>query len=220
LADAGYFEAIAFTSEDTQRNQQYVANRERKSLQSNATDMDGFLRDLEMVLTVSPFQSTDIGRITQLINKTNQFNLTTRRYTEAEVRALMQDPEVVTLTARLADKFGDNGLISIVIGRRLPEAKAPAVEIDTWLMSCRVLGRRMEQAMLALIASESRERGIDQLIGRYSPSKKNGMVKDHYSKLGFTRFDGDTQGQDELWILNLPDAELAPLDHFKVVRPQ
>jgi FkbH-like protein len=222
LSDAGYFEAVAFTSEDTKRNQQYAANRERKSLQTQATDMDSFLRDLRMVLTVSPFRSIDIARITQLINKTNQFNLTTRRYTEAEVEALMGNPDVLTVTGRLSDKFGDNGLTSILIGR--PSAKngakggAPAIEIDTWLMSCRVLGRHVEEAILATIAEDARARGARELIGRYVPTPKNAMVRNHYEKLGFLRLDDGAAGGDELWRLSLEQGAVPAPDYIELVR--
>jgi len=218
LADAGYFEAIAFTSEDTKRNQQYVANRERKSLQTQATDMDAFLRDLQMVLTVAPFRSIDIARITQLINKTNQFNLTTRRYTEAEVAALMGDPDVLTVTGRLSDRFGDNGLTSILIARSVAADGAPAIEIDTWLMSCRVLGRRVEEAILAAVAEEARARGAGELIGRYIPTPKNGMVRKHYEKLGFDRLGDPAEGGDELWRLPLTHGTVAAPDYIELVR--
>ena len=226
LSDAGYFEAIAFTTEDTQRNRQYAANRERKSLQTQATDMDAFLRDLRMVLTVSPFRSIDVARITQLINKTNQFNLTTRRYTEAEVEALMGDPDVLTVTGRLTDKFGDNGLTSILIGRRVAETDAtngqdngaPAIEIDTWLMSCRVLGRHVEEAILAAIAEEARARGAGELIGRYIPTPKNAMVRNHYEKLGFLRIECAAAGGDELWRLPLGQSAVAAPEYIELVR--
>lgn len=222
LADAGYFEAVAFTREDTKRNQQYVASRERKSLQTQATDMDTFLRDLRMVLTVSPFRAIDIARITQLINKTNQFNLTTRRYTEAEVEALMGNPDVLTVTGRLSDKFGDNGLTSILIGRPIPahgtEDGGQAIEIDTWLMSCRVLGRRVEDAILAAVAEQARARGACELIGRYVPTPKNSMVKNHYEKLGFVRLDDDAASGAELWHLALKQHATPAPDYIELVR--
>jgi FkbH-like protein len=218
VADAGYFEAIAFTPEDTQRNAQYVANKERRRMQSSATDMGSFLRDLQMVMTVSPFTPTDIARITQLINKTNQFNLTTRRYTEAEVRAMMEDPRIVTLTARLADKFGDNGLISILIGRPAERDGTKAIEIDTWLMSCRVLGRRVEETTLRIMAEESRARGAEALLGRYVPTSKNGMVKDHYAKLGFEPLANGHNSGETLWRLALDESKLPTIDHIELVR--
>jgi FkbH-like protein len=118
----------------------------------------------------------------QLINKTNQFNLTTRRYAEADVLAVMDDPAAIGLQLRLLDRFGDNGMIGVVIGR----LHGADVVIDTWLMSCRVLGRQVEQATLGLLAAAARRLGAKRLIGEYIPSAKNAMVKDHYARLGFT----------------------------------
>ena len=118
----------------------------------------------------------------QLINKSNQFNLTTRRYTDEDVIAVMADPEAFGLQLRLLDRFGDNGVIAIVIGRLQPNKD---LLIDTWLMSCRVLGRQVEPTTLNLIAREAGKLGARRLIGEYIPTKKNGMVKDHYAKLGF-----------------------------------
>lgn len=216
IADAGYFEAVSFSLEDTKRNDQYAANRERKRRQFSATNMEDFLRDLQMVLTVSAFRQADLPRITQLINKTNQFNLTTRRYTEAEVRALMEDPSVLTYAFRLTDRFGDNGLTSIVIGRRGPEPGS--LELDSWLMSCRILGRRVENAVLQVIVEDAKAAGITQLIGRYRPTPKNGLVKDHYPNLGFSLLEGATDPGETAWILPLENLSLPPVDHIAVMR--
>lgn len=216
IADAGYFEAVSFSQEDAKRNDQYAANRERQRLQSSATNMEDFLRDLQMVLTVSPFRQADLPRITQLINKTNQFNLTTRRYTEAEVRALMEDPAILTYACRLTDRFGDNGLTSIVIGRRSPDASS--LELDSWLMSCRILGRRVEHAVLNVIAEDARSAGLAQLIGRYRPTPKNGLVKEHYPNLGFSPMDAAAHSEETVWILPLNQLSLPPADHITVMR--
>ncbi len=137
------------------------------------------------------FDRVGLQRIVQLINKSNQFNLTTRRYTEQEVLAVMDDPTAFGLQLRLLDRFGDNGIIAIVIGR---EAAASDVEIDTWLMSCRVLGRQVEPTTLNLIAAEAARLGARRLVGEYIPTKKNGMVKDHYAKLGFTVVETTKEG--------------------------
>ncbi|MDE2582537.1 MAG: hypothetical protein KGL52_12960, partial [Rhodospirillales bacterium] len=148
-----------------------------------ATDLEGYLRGLEMRLVWRRFDAVGLPRIVQLINKSNQFNLTTKRYTEEDVRAVMDDRRAFGLQLRLLDRFGDNGVIAIVIGR-LDEAGA--AEIDTWLMSCRVLGRQVEPTTLNLVAAQAQALGARTLVGRYLPTKKNGMVKDHYAKLGFT----------------------------------
>lgn len=218
LADAGYFEAVSFSSEDVQRNDQYAANRERRRLQSSATNMEDFLRDLQMVLTVGPFQQADLSRITQLINKTNQFNLTTRRYTEAEVRALMEDPSVLTYASRLTDRFGDNGLTSIIIGRWQQKEDGLALDLDSWLMSCRILGRRVEHTLLTILAEDARNAGARKLLGRYRPTPKNNLVKEHYPSLGFSPCGADPQTGETHWILSLDSAQLPQVDHMTVVR--
>jgi len=181
IADAGYFESLAITPEDRERSQQYFSNRERSELQSGATDMEGYLRSLEMRLQWGNFDKINLQRTVQLINKTNQFNLTTKRYSEDEILAVMEDPEAFGIYLRLLDRFGDNGIISIVIGKRV----ADAVLLDTWLMSCRVLGRQIEQATLNVVSEEARRLGVRRIVGEYHPTAKNNMVKDLYLKLGF-----------------------------------
>jgi FkbH-like protein len=183
LAAAGYFEAIAFSEEDRNRAGFYQGNARRVALQNQAADLDAYLASLNMQILFRPFDATGRSRIAQLINKSNQFNLTTRRYTEADVAAIELDARCFTLQVRLIDAFGDNGMISVVICRRGPEN---VWEIDTWLMSCRVLGRGVERMVLREIALHARERGIETLIGVYRPTNRNGMVAGHYSNLGFT----------------------------------
>lgn len=217
LSDAGYFEAVSFTADDVKRNAQYAANRERRKLQSSATNIEEFLRDLQMTLTVTAFQPADLPRITQLINKTNQFNLTTRRYTESEVRAMMGDPTLLTFAGRLADRFGDNGLTTLLIGRLTADGNETVCEIDTWLMSCRILGRQVEHAMLTLLAEEARIAGTARLLGRYRPTAKNGLVREHYPNLGFVPFgEAGPQGETD-WVFDLTTARLPKADHMTVV---
>jgi len=182
LAQSGYFEAIAITAEDRARTKQYQANRERALLQEQATDLDSYLRSLEMRLLWRRFDTVGLQRVTQLINKTNQFNLTTRRYTEEEVRMMMQDPNIVGLQFRLLDRLGDNGIIAVLIGRLQENGD---LYLDTWLMSCRVLGRGVEEATLNVLASEANRLGARRLLGEYRPSSRNGMVAEHYPRLGF-----------------------------------
>ena len=200
LADAGYFEAVHLTAEDLQRSQQYQANLQREHTKASTTDLTGYLESLNMELRWGRFDRIGHQRIVQLINKTNQFNLTTRRYTDEEVAKVIGDPNVLSLQLRLLDRFGDNGVIALVIGRPLP--CAVAIEIDTWLMSCRVLGRQVEQATLNLIAAEARRLGAESLIGRYLPTAKNGMVADHFAKLGFSACEWEDSTR---WKLNLKD---------------
>lgn len=182
LAAAGYFESVAFSDEDRKRAKYYHDNARRVTLQKSAIDLGSYLESLQMEIVFQPFDETGRARITQLINKSNQFNLTTRRYTETEVAQVQRDQTVFTLQVRLIDRFGDNGMISVVICR---PRSAGVWEIDTWLMSCRVLGRQVESMVLREVLHHARRRGIDLLIGLYRPSERNGMVRDHYAKLGF-----------------------------------
>ena len=218
LAAAGYFESIRFSDEDRTRADMYQGNASRLALQQQIGDIDAYLRSLDMRIIFNPFDRTTRARVAQLINKSNQFNLTTRRYTEAEVAAAEADPGALTLHARLIDKFGDNGIISIVICR----LTAPAAwTIDTWLMSCRVLGRGVEKMVLREILFRARTRGIRSLTGIYRPTEKNGMVRDHYGKLGFAPVSEDADGSTQWELFTDADVEEAPMtverDTFQLV---
>lgn len=205
LAAAGYFETIAFSDEDRKRADFYQNNARRVSLQSQVGDIESYLASLDMKIVFRPFDATGRSRIAQLINKSNQFNLTTRRYSEIEVAAFETDPNAFTLQVRLVDTFGDNGMISVVICRARPNS---VWEIDTWLMSCRVLGRRVEQMVLREILVHARARGIERFVGQYVPTEKNSLVRDHYEKLGFTLLRADPDGTTT-WELKT-DAEIEP----------
>jgi FkbH-like protein len=214
LADAGYFEAVAITTEDRARSGQYQSNRQRDRLKASATDLDSYLRGLEMRLMWRRFDRVGLNRTVQLINKTNQFNLTTRRYTEADVLGVMQDNRAFGVQLRLLDRFGDNGIIAIVIGRMLEDDDAL---LDTWLMSCRVLGRQVEPTTLNLAAAMASELGARRLIGEYIPTAKNGMVRDHYPKLGFAAIEGNG-GHADRYALDLNG--FVPRDTFIEVREE
>jgi FkbH-like protein len=213
LASAGYFESTSITLEDRERNQQYQANARRDVLRAQSTDLDGYLRSLEMRMTWAPFSRSNLARITQLINKTNQFNLTTRRYGEPEVAALIDAPKVLSLQLRLEDRFGDNGIIGIVIGTLGEDA---CLELDTWLMSCRVLGRGVEDATLGLVVNEARRLGASSVRGLYLPTPKNSMVKDHYRKLGFEPLGGDGSPASR-WVQRV-DQHVAKTHHIELRR--
>jgi len=214
LADAGYFEAVSITDEDRARSGQYQSNRQRDRLKASATDLDSYLRGLEMRLLWRPFDRAGLTRTVQLINKTNQFNLTTRRYTEADVLGVMEDDRAFGLQLRLIDRFGDNGIIAIVIGRLGDDRD---LLIDTWLMSCRVLGRQVEPTTLNLVAAAAQKLGARRLVGQYVPTARNGMVRDHYPKLGFGAIDGDP-GTTARYALDL--AGFVPRDSFVDVRQE
>jgi FkbH-like protein len=208
LADAGYFEGLAVTDEDRERTSQYHGNKARDALKAAVTDLPSYLRGLEMQLIWKRFDKIGLQRIVQLINKSNQFNLTTRRYTDEEVIAVMADPDAFGLQLRLTDRFGDNGIIAIIIGKLQANQD---LSIDTWLMSCRVLGRQVEPTTLNLIAQEALKLGARRLVGEYIPTRKNAMVKDHYARLGFAVMETDDAGGNRN-ILDL--AAFTPAETF------
>jgi FkbH-like protein len=195
---AAYFEQVSFSSEDKKRADYYKGNARRAGLAKTVGDHASFLASLNMTMTVAPFDDVGRARIAQLIAKTNQFNLTTRRYSETEVAKLAREPRWETLQVRLEDMFGDNGMISVVICERGERAW----RIDTWLMSCRVLGRGVEEAVLNILAVRARAAGAQEIRGRYIPTPKNGLVRDHFQKLGFARI-AETVGGETEWLLEL-----------------
>ncbi|MET3528136.1 HAD-IIIC family phosphatase [Phenylobacterium koreense] len=185
LLGAGYFEAVSFSSEDRARSASYAANAQRAEVYSKARNLDDYLASLEMQIGFAPFDALNRPRIAQLINKTNQFNLTTRRYTEAQVAQMEAGSAAFTLQTRLADRYGDFGMIGVIIANETEMGQV--WEIDTWLMSCRVLGRKVDEAMLAELVEAARAAGVTRLLARYIPTAKNRMVADHFDKLGFIR---------------------------------
>jgi FkbH-like protein len=152
--------------------------------------------------------------VTQLTNKTNQFNLTTQRYTETDIERFMVEPTLVTLQLRLTDRFGDNGLIAVIIAR--PDADWPedTLLIDTWLMSCRVLGRQVEVATLESLVRAARASGWRELVGIYRPTAKNSLVADHYAKLGFRPLAAPFGSPDDASYWGLELVNYAPQRHF------
>jgi FkbH-like protein len=209
LAAGGYFEAVAFAAEDLKRAGFYQDNAKRVSLQKQAGGVDAYLASLDMTIQFQPFDATGRARIVQLINKSNQYNLTTRRYTDPEVTAAENDPDVFTLQVRLTDVFGDNGMISVVICR---PAEPTVWEIDTWLMSCRVLGRKVEHMVLREVLEHARAAGVEKLVGVYKPTDRNKLVIDHYARLGFTKVAEEETGLTR-WELIVEGAnpESAPM---------
>ena len=201
LAAGGYFENAELTQDDLSRAASYQDNAKRAEIRETLGDYDAYLESLGMQLDVRPFDSVGRTRIAQLINKSNQFNLTTRRRSEAEVAAIEADDEWLGLQFRLSDTFGDNGMISVVI---LHFADGIAI-IDTWLMSCRVLERRVEQAVLNQIAAEAVRRNASSVIGEFAPTTRNQMVSEHYAKLGFEPLSQEADTGASKWQLCVND---------------
>jgi FkbH-like protein len=199
LSAAGYFEAVTLVEEDLKRAEMYGQNAQRLELLESSSDLGTYLKSLKMQISFADFDPVGRARIAQLINKSNQFNLTTRRYSEAEVAKMEADPNVVTLQVRLRDCFGDNGMIAVIIVR---PTTPQTFEIDTWLMSCRVLKRRVEEACLAELAARVKAQGGKRLIGRFIPTGRNELVRDHYAKLGFSQAEETPEGTT-VWSLDL-----------------
>jgi FkbH-like protein len=197
LLFGGYFDAVTFSQEDRTRAEAYQANARRAQLKTQIADVSEFLKSLDMAISFAPFDKAGRGRVAQLINRSNQFNLTTRRYSENEIAAIEADPRAFTLQVRLADRFGDNGMISVVICRERDDV----LEVDTWVMSCRVLGRRVEEAVLAEIVKAAGAAGKTAVVGEYIDSGRNSLVRDHYQKLGFSG-DGGANGKTR-WRLEV-----------------
>ncbi len=206
LGQHRFFETATFTREDTARARYYSENAQRKDLAAKATDVNTFLASLDMRMKVSPVNELNIERTTQLVNKSNQFNLTTKRYTLAQVREMAASPDWRLLTFSLADSLGDNGLIGVLFLHK----RADVLAVDTWVMSCRVLLRGVEAFTRNELVAVAEAAGCRQILGTYIPTAKNGMVKDHYSKLGFGTAGED--GEKTFWALNLASG-IEPMPH-------
>jgi FkbH-like protein len=198
LSAAGYFELTKLSSEDLGRANSYATNAMRAELQKSVSDIDEYLASLNMEIVFQPFDMVGRARIAQLINKSNQFNLTTRRYSEADVDGMISNPACFTLQVRLIDRFGDNGMISVVICRGVGGQEWT---IDTWLMSCRVLGRRVEHMVLNEIKRHAIASGASSLRGDFIPTDRNSLVKNHYATLGFELIESRPDGATS-WRLN------------------
>jgi FkbH-like protein len=173
--------------------------------------MEGYLASLGMVAVVRPFEAVSIPRITQLTNKTNQFNLTTRRVTQSEVEAMASDPAWVTRSLRLSDRFGDHGLVSVFFARR----DGTRLVVEGWLMSCRVIARGAEQALFGEVLSAARALGVEEIVGLYRPTDRNDMVRDLYRGLGFELV--SESAQETRWRLAVAGAA-APPHHIRIER--
>ena len=200
LDRSGFFEVTNFSEDDLKRNEMYLANEQRNRMQKNFVDYGDYLRSLEMKARIGAFDPAYFSRIAQLTNKSNQFNLTTHRYSQSEIEQIAADPQYLTLCGRLEDKFGDNGVVSIVIGRK----EKDVLHIELWLMSCRVLKRGMEYAMMDTLVKQCRDYGIRQIYGYFYPTAKNAMVKDFYALQGFEKLEEDADGNAK-WSFRIPE---------------
>jgi FkbH-like protein len=211
LAEQGYFEAVSFTPEDARRAVSYVANAQREALRGVAQSVEEFLRGLEMRVVYGPVGALELERATQLINKTNQFNTTGRRYSAQELARLAADSANITLQFRLSDRLGDSGLVSVMI-LRAADPGIGELEIDTWVMSCRVFGRQLEDEAMNIAVECARARGLNALRARYLATERNGVIRGLFRDLGFEPAgEGDAQ-EASAW--RLPIAGYSPRRTF------
>lgn len=200
---SGFFEVTNLSEDDLKRNEMYQENAKRSRLEASFADYSEYLLSLEMKAEILPFSSLYMSRIAQLTNKSNQFNLTTRRCSQTELGEIAANDRYITLYGKLEDKFGDNGVVSVIFGH-IDEADCTTFHIDLWLMSCRVLKRDMEFAMMDELAARCKMRGITTIYSYYYPSAKNKMVKDFYALQGFEKIQEDETG-NTTWKLELSD---------------
>ncbi|MBE6731929.1 MAG: HAD-IIIC family phosphatase [Ruminococcaceae bacterium] len=198
----GYFEAATFSEDDLKRNEMYKNNAMRNAQMASFGDYGEYLKSLDMHAVIDDFIPVYLARITQLTNKSNQFNVTTKRYTEAEMEDVYSSDEYIRLYGKLVDKFGDNGVVSVVIGK----INEDILDIDLWIMSCRVLKRDMEFAMLDRVVERAKMRNIKKIRGHYYPTAKNNMVRELFKTFGFEKINEDEAGNTE-WLLDVESYE-------------
>ena len=220
LDHSGFFEVTSLSEDDRKRNEMYQANMERKRQQQSFGDYREYLLSQEMKGTVRPFEPIYMARIAQLTNKSYQFNLTTRRYTQGDIERFAQDGNYMTRYGKLEDKFGDNGVVSIVIGKRgsmedvafyqdkeevtVTGEGGDVLHRELWLRSGRVLKREMESAMMDSVVEACKACGIKTIMGYYYPTAKNGMVRDFYAGMGFTKVAQSQEG-NTVWRFEIPE---------------
>jgi FkbH-like protein len=204
VRDYPAFERLALSEEDRQRTKYYTAERQRAALAQTAASREEFYRSLDQEAEIAPVDPLTFARTAQLTQKTNQFNLTTRRYTEQQIEELTRRPGWEVLTINVRDRYADNGLVGVAITHDEREVEGEVCEIDTFLLSCRVIGRTVETALLAYLAEEARERGAQRLEGWFLPTKKNAPARDFYRDHGFRLLSETEAGQH--WGLDLAGA--------------
>ncbi len=210
ISDAGYFEVTSLSEDDKHRIDMYKQNNLRSQVAATVTDYGEYLKSLEMKGYIEPFTTGAVERITQLANKTNQFNLTTRRYTIEEMTDVIFSPSYITLYGRLEDKFGDNGIVTEIIAKKNDDT----LDIVLWLMSCRVFKRELEYAMFDSLVEKALSSGIKKITGHYYKSEKNVIVKDFYRSLGFV----SVEESDTDWEYEIPQDYKCKNNSIEVVK--
>lgn len=215
VRDYPAFERLAISEEDRQRTKYYAADRQRAALEQSASSREDFYRSLEQEAEITPVDTLTLARVAQLTQKTNQFNLTTKRYTEQQIEELARRPDWQVLSIKVRDRYADNGLVGVAITHDHGEV----CEIDTFLLSCRVIGRTVETALVAYLAEDARERGLRRLEGWFLPTKKNAPARDFYREHGFRleaeRTPDGAPGQ--FWSLDLAEKALRCPDWVRLI---
>lgn len=199
LDQAGFFEVTTLSFDDKKRNEYYKANKKREAYAKSYTDYNEYLKSLEMICFFEQINENNIERAVQLINKTNQFNMTTVRYTESNMKEFLEDKSIITICSKLKDKFGDNGIVSCLIAK----IHQGIAIIDLWVMSCRVFKRNLENAIIDKLVSICQQKNIKRIQGKYVPSYKNNYVSNLYFSLGFKNL--EKTEKYELWEYTIPD---------------
>jgi FkbH-like protein len=213
VRDCPVFERLTLSAEDQQRTAMYAEQRQRAGAEQSFQSKEDFFRFLEQEAELNPVSELTLARIAQLTQKTNQFNLTTRRYTEAQITEMAKQAGWSIFSIRVRDRFGDHGLVGVAIAHDQGEQ----CEIDTFLLSCRVIGRTVETALLAHLAKSAAERGCKRLQGWFLPTRKNAPARDFYSEHGFELLAQSCEGS--LWSLDLTQQEVAFPTWVKLITP-
>ena len=214
LGSCGLFDTLTVSVEDRERGTMYKAEANRKKLQGQVPDLITYMKSLEMVIEIKFSDDFTLQRIAQLTQKTNQFNLTTRRYSEAEIKKYMEAADVDVLSLRLVDQFGDSGLVGVCIIKYIGQRAV----VDTFLLSCRVLGRGVEDVFIIQALKMARQRGCEEVIGEYYPTVKNAQVKDFYQKQGFEPFSQPTNDSEQRFIFPMNQSISEEPSYFKEIR--
>jgi FkbH-like protein len=208
-----YFFSLTLTAEDLARSEQYRVEAQRETLRSSTASMEEFLADLQLEAAALPISDANLARVTQLVNKTNQFNATTRRYTEAQVRALAENPAGWAAAFQMSDRFGSYGLIGVILCT--PGPSAAEWEIDTCLMSCRALGRQMERFMFDRLIEAAIGRGVRGITGVYRPTQKNALVSELFEQMGFRKISDSPE--EKRYTLKVPSEPVNAAVHVRNV---
>ncbi len=208
---AGFFENIGLSADDLKRNEMYKENAQRRQMQASFASYEDYLLSLDMTAEIKPFADIYMPRISQLTNKSNQFNLTTKRCSQADIEQMAASPDYITLYGKLVDKFGDNGVVSVAAAK----INGEELDIILWLMSCRVLKRDMEFAMMDTMVKRALEKGVKHINGYYYPTAKNGMVKDFYALQGFEKV-SEAEDGSTVWRLMIDNNYTAKNKVIKV----